>query len=83
MVKLNNQISEEANNLTNALKGQSKTQGDWGEMILENILEFSGLSKNREYFVQDTFRDEQGNIKKPDVIIIELMLFSASFNEEK
>lgn len=69
LVKLNNQISEEANNLTNALKGQSKTQGDWGEMILENILEFSGLSKNREYFVQDTFRDEQGNIKKPDVII--------------
>lgn len=67
LVQLNNQISKEAQNLTNALKGQAKTQGDWGEMILENILEYSGLTKNREYFVQESFRDEEGNIKRPDV----------------
>ena len=69
LVELNHRISEEANNLTKALKGQAKTQGDWGEMILENILEFSGLSRNREYFVQDSFRDEEGTLKKPDVIV--------------
>jgi DNA recombination protein RmuC len=67
LVELNNQISKDAQNLTNALKGQAKTQGDWGEMILENILEFSGLTKNREYFVQESFRDDAGNVKRPDV----------------
>ena len=77
LVELNKIISEEANNLTNALKGNSKTQGDWGEMILENILEQSGLVKNREYFTQEFLRDSDGNIIKneqnsgmqPDVII--------------
>jgi DNA recombination protein RmuC len=69
LMELNSRISKEAQNLTNALKGQAKTQGDWGEMILENILEYSGLTKNREYFVQDSFKDEQGLRKQPDVIV--------------
>ena len=67
LVKLNLQISEEANNLTNALKGNSKTQGDWGEMILENILEQSGLQKGREYFVQEFLKDESGGFVKNDM----------------
>jgi len=67
LVILNNKISEEANNLTNALKGSSKTQGDWGEMILENILENSGLEKGREFFVQEFLRDDTGKtIKTPE-----------------
>ncbi|MFB0908574.1 MAG: DNA recombination protein RmuC, partial [Spirosomataceae bacterium] len=69
LVALNQQISKDATNLTNALKGQSKTQGDWGEMILESILEYSGLVKNRQYFVQESFIDEKGKRKQPDVII--------------
>lgn len=69
LVTLNQQISNDATNLTNALKGQSKTQGDWGEMILESILEYSGLVKNREYFIQESFRDEKGKLKQPDVVI--------------
>jgi len=69
LVALNQQISKDATNLTNALKGQAKTQGDWGEMILENILEYSGLVKNREYFTQDSYVDEAGKRKQPDVKI--------------
>ena len=77
LVELNQQISEEAHNLTQALKGSSKTQGDWGEMILETILENSGLEKGREFFVQEFLRDEAGNTIKdadgkkmqPDVLI--------------
>lgn len=69
LVTLNNQISKDANNLTNALKGQAKTQGNWGEMILENILEYSGLVKNREYFLQESYTDENGRRKQPDVVI--------------
>ena len=77
LVSLNQKISEEANNLTNALKGNSKTQGDWGQMILENILEQSGLVKDREYFVQEYLKDkddnylknEEGQRMQPDVII--------------
>lgn len=77
LMDLNKLISEEAKNLTNALKGSSKTQGDWGQMILENILEMSGLVKGREYFVQEYLKDEDGNYLKnesgskmqPDVII--------------
>lgn len=61
LVVLNQQISEEANNLTKALKGQRKTQGDWGEMILENILQQSGLTEGREYFRQEFIKDEAGN----------------------
>lgn len=77
LASLNKKISEEANNLTNALKGSSKTQGDWGQMILENILERSGLVMGREYFVQEYLKDVDGNYLKnedgskmqPDVII--------------
>jgi DNA recombination protein RmuC len=57
---LNQQISEEAKNLTRALKSQSKTQGGWGEMILETILEKSGLRKDEEYFMEHQLIDEQG-----------------------
>jgi len=74
---LNQQLSSEANNLTQALRGNSKVQGDWGQMILENILEGSGLVKDREYFVQEYLKDEDGkylvndsgNRMQPDVII--------------
>jgi DNA recombination protein RmuC len=66
---LNQQMSKDATNLTNALKGESKTQGNWGEFILESILEKSGLVKDREYSVQSTFTGEEGKRQKPDVII--------------
>lgn len=66
---LNQQMSRDANNLTNALKGESKTQGNWGEFILDNILEKSGLVKGREYETQTTFTGEEGKRQKPDVII--------------
>jgi DNA recombination protein RmuC len=69
LVVLNQKISEEASNLTNALKGQVKQQGNWGEMILESILERSGLTKDREYFVQESYKDEEGRRFQPDVII--------------
>jgi DNA recombination protein RmuC len=61
LADLNKKISEEANNLTRALKSESKTQGGWGEMILENILQRSGLVKDREYFMEHQLYDEQGN----------------------
>lgn len=64
--ELNRKISEEAHNLTRALKSESKTQGGWGEMILENILERSGLVKNREYFMEHQLNDEQGNALRSD-----------------
>lgn len=69
LVETSNQISEDARNLTKALKGDSKTQGGWGELILENILDRSGLVKGREYFVQQSFKDESGNRFQPDVIV--------------
>ncbi len=62
-------ISQEANNLASALKGQAKKQGDWGETILERILELSGLEKNREYFVQGNLKDADGNNLRPDIIV--------------
>lgn len=58
---LNQVISEEAKNLTKALKGEAKTQGNWGEMILESILERSGLRKNEQYFMEHELKDENGN----------------------
>jgi DNA recombination protein RmuC len=67
--KLNTQISEEANNLTRALKSDSKKMGNWGEMILDRILEQSGLEKGKEYFNQYTDRSEEGTILRPDVVI--------------
>jgi len=62
-------ISADANNLAKALKGDFKQQGNWGEFVLESILDKSGLEKNREYYVQQTLRDDLGRMKKPDVII--------------
>lgn len=66
LAQLNKVISEEAHNLTKALKGEAKTQGRWGEMILENILEKSGLVKNREYFMEQELLDSNGNPLKSD-----------------
>jgi len=66
---LNERISEDAVNLTNALKGQSKTRGAWGEMILERVLEESGLQKGREYEVQTMYAGEEGQRRHPDVIV--------------
>ncbi|MDX1777107.1 MAG: DNA recombination protein RmuC, partial [Desulfobulbales bacterium] len=66
---LNERISEDAVNLTNALKGQSKTRGSWGEMILERVLEESGLQKGREYEVQAMYAGEEGQRRHPDVIV--------------
>ena len=58
-----------AQNLVDALRGEQKVQGDWGEMALERILESSGLEKNREYFIQNSLKDEEGVIFRPDVIV--------------
>lgn len=67
--ELNTRLSEEANNLTNALKSDSKKQGNWGEMVLEKLLERSGLTKGEEYVVQESYRNEKGELIRPDVII--------------
>ena len=67
--KLNEQLSKDANNLASALKGDSKTQGDWGEAQLEVLLEKSGLMKDVHYSTQGGYKDEEGNTKKPDFIV--------------
>lgn len=67
--ELNAQITKEAENLTKAIKGDTKTQGNWGEFILESILEKSGLVKDREYIMQASFVTEEGKRLQPDVII--------------
>lgn len=67
--ELNQQISKDALNLTNALKGQAKTQGNWGEFILERVLEKSGLTKGREYEVQVSLQTDDGKRYQPDVVI--------------
>ena len=67
--ELNRMMSEDANNLTRALKGDTKTQGNWGEFILENILDKSGLVKGREFTIQETLRNEEGEMLRPDVIV--------------
>lgn len=69
MMEQTTKISQEANNLATALKGQTKMQGDWGEMILERILEDSGLTKDREYFTQHNIKDEEGNNQRPDFVL--------------
>ncbi|HKJ48870.1 MAG TPA: DNA recombination protein RmuC, partial [Christiangramia sp.] len=65
----NIKLSEEATNLTKALKGDTKMQGNWGEMVLERVLERSGLQKDSEYFVQQSFNTEEGKRVMPDVVI--------------
>jgi DNA recombination protein RmuC len=67
--ELNLQMSQDAINLTQALKGESKTQGNWGEVILEKVLEDSGLRKGREYDTQSSFFNTEGKRRNPDVII--------------
>ncbi|MEE3998915.1 DNA recombination protein RmuC [Tenacibaculum sp. FZY0031] len=67
--ELNAQMSKETLNLTKALKGDSKTQGNWGELVLERVLEKSGLEKDREYFVQQSFTNDEGKRIMPDVVI--------------
>jgi DNA recombination protein RmuC len=66
---LNKQISQEALNLTRALKGDVKVRGNWGELILERVLEQSGLRKGVEYETQSGFRNEEDHLLKPDVVI--------------
>ena len=66
LAQLNKVISEEAHNLTKALKGEAKTQGRWGEMILESILEKSGLVKGREYFIEQELLDDDGKPLRSD-----------------
>ena len=66
---LNQQMSKDATNLTNALKGETKTQGNWGEFILESLLEKSGLMKDREYFLQESITSQDGKRFQPDVIV--------------
>jgi len=67
--EMNEQLSQDALNLTNALKGESKTQGNWGEIVLERILEESGLRKGSEYELQVNLKDESGKRYLPDVVI--------------
>ncbi|MFN8300248.1 MAG: DNA recombination protein RmuC [Chitinophagales bacterium] len=69
LTDMNKRMSDEAINLTRALKGEAKTQGNWGELILEKILEKSGLRKGTEYDVQPTFVNEDGSRLQPDVVI--------------
>jgi DNA recombination protein RmuC len=66
---MNQQISQDAQNLTKALKGDTKTQGNWGEFILESILEKSGLVKGREYLVQESMDTEDGKKLQPDILV--------------
>jgi len=88
-------VANDANNLAKALKGDFKKQGNWGEMILESVLNKSGLEKGREYLVQECETDEEGNRKQPDVVItlpegkkfiidskVSLRAFEASINAE-
>lgn len=69
LIELNQSMSQEAHNLVTALKGENKTQGNWGELILENILERSGLRKNEEYFTQETVKNNEGQMLRPDVVV--------------
>jgi DNA recombination protein RmuC len=66
LIEMSQVVSREANNLTTALKGNNKVQGNWGEMILESLLAQSGLTKGREYFLQQFIRDNAGNIVKDE-----------------
>ena len=67
LIEQTNKVSTEANNLATALKGKAQKRGNWGEMILERILESSGLTKDREYFVQQSIKDDEGKTQRLDV----------------
>jgi DNA recombination protein RmuC len=69
LYELNSKISEEANNLTRALKGDSKKQGNWGELVLEKVMERSGLTKGAEYETQYSTTSEEGKRIQPDVVV--------------
>jgi DNA recombination protein RmuC len=69
LLELNQRITTETTNLTRALKGNSKVQGDWGEMILERMLESSNLQKGVHYFVQENFKSDEGANLRPDVVL--------------
>lgn len=69
LLQLNRTLSDDARNLTAALRGSAKSQGNWGELILERVLEASGLRKGHEYVVQDAQRNEDGERQQPDVVI--------------
>ncbi len=68
--ELNSRVSDEANNLARAIKGESKKQGDWGELIVERMLEASGLEKGREYIVQESDRTAAGRLVRPDFMVL-------------
>ncbi len=69
LMSLSERVSDDAKNLADALKGSSKTQGNWGEMILERVLEASGLRKGHEYELRETYHYEDGSRGQPDVVI--------------
>jgi len=69
ITETNKLLSDQANNLTNALRGQVKQQGNWGEMILESILDYSGLTKDLHYFTQERIYNEEGQAFLPDIIV--------------
>ena len=69
LMELNKTVSQEANNLTKALKGSNKTQGNWGELVLERVLESSGLRKGEEFDVQESHTLEDGRRLQPDVVV--------------
>ena len=69
LLELNHQLSEDASNLTNALKGSVKAQGNWGEVVLERVLESSGLRKGKEYELRESYTREDGSRAQPDVVI--------------
>lgn len=70
LAELNLQVSKDTINLTKALKGDSKAQGNWGEVVLGNILERSGLVRDREYFIQTSFYNDERKRLQPDVVIV-------------
>ena len=69
LLEMNKKLSEDAQNLTNALKGNTKHQGDWGETQLERVFEVAGFEKGINYSMQENFKDEDGNNKRPDYIV--------------
>ena len=69
LIDMNNSLSQDAQNLTNALRGSKKMQGDWGEIELNRILEVAGLQKNIDYFTQENFKNENNQNLRPDVVV--------------